>query len=363
MGLLDMCCPKKPKKSLDYIIKWVENTDKIIKDLSDTVQELNKWKEDISKETLGPIFNEYAKTYPWDNVPAFNTKADKVKNVVVGHLASLDENGNLQDSGKKPADFIPNVSGATEGNLPQFNAAGNIQDSGKKPADFIPNVSGATEGNLPQFDAAGNIQDSGKKPADFALVGHSHSAILDTSTESRISIQEGGINIFIQGEGSGGETDIDANNIGNLHRALVTPSSIPENDATKLITSKAVYDAITTKAPYYGSTISIESDGNGNLPISNGGDVERYLNNFVSNTEVGKLYNIIVYFYKPTTYGKSGNSYSGIAYWNIEGQGDDTIVRIYVGDYIFQATKGYGTTMWESGAFDKFKISTFLENF
>ena len=329
MGLLDMCCPKKPKKSLDYIIKWVENTDKIIKDLSDTVQELNKWKEDISKETLGPIFNEYAKTYPWDNVPAFNTKADKVKNVVVGHLASLDENGNLQDSGKKPADFIPNVSGATEG-------------------------------NLPQFDAAGNIQDSGKKPADFALVGHSHSAILDTSTESSISIEAGGISIFIQGEGSGGETEINANNIGNLHRALVTPSSIPENDATKLITSKAVYDAITTKAPYYGSTISIESDGNGNLPISNGGNVERNLNNFVSNTEVGKLYNIIVDFHKPNTY---GNSYSGIAYWHIDGQGNDTIVRICVGDYIFQATKGYGTTMWESGAFDKFKISTFLENF
>ena len=332
MGLLDMCCPKKPKKSLDYIIKWVENTDKIIKDLSDTVQELNKWKEDISKETLGPIFNEYAKTYPWDNVPAFNTKADKVKNVVVGHLASLDENGNLQDSGKKPADFIPNVSGATEG-------------------------------NLPQFDAAGNIQDSGKKPADFALVGHSHSAILDTSTESRISIQEGGINIFIQGEGSGGETDIDANNIGNLHRALVTPSSIPENDATKLITSKAVYDAITTKAPYYGSTISIDSDGNGNLPIPNGGDVERYLNNFVSNTEVDKLYNIIVYFYKPTTYGKSGNSYPGIAYWHIYGQGNGTIVYICVGDYIFQAMKDQGAAMWEQLAFTKFKISTFLENF
>ena len=329
MGLLDMCCPKKPKKSLDYIIKWVENTDKIIKDLSDTIQELNKWKEDISKETLGPIFNEYAETYPWDNVPAFNTKADKVKNVVVGHLASLDENGNLQDSGKKPADFIPNVSGATEG-------------------------------NLPQFDAAGNIQDSGKKPADFALVGHLHSAILDTSTESSISVQEGGINIFIQGEGSGGETDINANNIGNLHRALVTPSSIPENDATKLITSKAVYDAITTKAPYYGSTISIESDGNGNLPISNGGNVERDLNNFVSNTEVGKLYNIIVYFYKPTTY---AHSYLGIAYWNISDQENDTIVSIYVGDYIFNAIKVQGAAMWESGAFDKFKISTFLENF
>lgn len=212
-----MCCPKKPKKSLDYVIKWVEDTDKTIKDLSDTVQELNKWKEDISEETLSPIFNEYAKTYPWDNVPAFNTKADKVENVVVGHLASLDENGNLQDSGKKPADFVPNVSGATEG-------------------------------NLPQFDANGNIQDSGKKAEDFALIGHSHSAILDKSTESNVSIEGGIISIFIAGEGSGGKTEINANNIGNLHRALVTPSSIPENDTTKLITSKAVYDALTGKA-------------------------------------------------------------------------------------------------------------------
>lgn len=329
MGLLDMCCPKKPKKSLDYVIKWVEDTDKTIKDLSDTVQELNKWKEDISKETLSPIFNEYAETYPWDNVPAFNAKADKVGNVVVGHLASLDENGNLQDSGKKPADFVPNVSGATEG-------------------------------NLPKFDAGGNIQDSGKKAEDFALVGHSHSAILDTSTESSISIEQGRISIFIQGEGSGGETQINANNIGNLHRALVTPSSTPENDATKLITSKAVYDAITTRAPYYGSTISIESDSNGNFPISNGGNVERDLNDFVSNTEIGKLYNIIVNFHKPNTY---GNSYPGIAYWYIHSQQDDTIVRICVGDYIFQALKPQGGAMWEQLAFDRFKISTVLENF
>lgn len=298
MGLLDMCCPKKPKKSLDYVIKWVEDTDKTIKDLSDTVQELNKWKEDISKETLSPIFNEYAETYPWNNVPAFNAKADKVKNVVVGHLASLDENGNLQDSGKKAE--------------------------------------------------------------DFALVGHLHSAILDTSTESSISIDQGIISIFIQGEGSGGETEINANNIGNLHRALVTPSSTPENDATKLITSKAVYDAITTKAPYYGSTISIESDGNGNFPISNGGNVERGLNDFVSNTEIGKLYNIIVDFHKPNTY---GNSYPGIAYWHIDTQQDDTIVRICVGDYIFEAVKPLGFAMWEQSAFDRFKISTVLENF
>ena len=244
MSLFDMCCPKKPKKSLDYVIKWVEDTDKTIKDLSDTVQELNKWKEDISKETLSPIFNEYAETYPWDNVPAFNTKADKVKNVVVGHLASLDENGNLQDSGKKPSDFVPNVSGATEG-------------------------------NLPQFDANGNIQDSGNKAEDFALVGHSHSVILDESTESSVSIEGGIISIFIQGEGSGGETEINANNIGNLHRALVTPSSIPENDATKLITSKAVYDALAVRAPYYDGEIIIRHlDDTIQYPFDGASDVK-----------------------------------------------------------------------------------------
>lgn len=35
------------------------------------------------------------------------TKADKVENATVGNLASLDANGNLQDSGKKASDFAP----------------------------------------------------------------------------------------------------------------------------------------------------------------------------------------------------------------------------------------------------------------
>lgn len=186
MGLLDMCCPKKPKKSLDYVIKWVEDTDKTIKDLSDTVQELNKWKEDISEETLRPIFNKYAETYPWDNVPAFNTKADKVENVVVGHLASLDENGNLQDSGKKPADFVPNVSGATEGNLPQFDANGNIQDSGKKPADFAP-ASGSTAYAAANHDHAGV----------YSPVDHNHDNVYAPKTHTHFTNEISGLDEYL----------------------------------------------------------------------------------------------------------------------------------------------------------------------
>ena len=144
--------------------------------------------------------------------------------------------------------------------MTQVSRKGFVDKNGQQVV-IVPNVPGATEGHLPNFDAEGNLQDSGKNTESFAPAGHSHSAILDTSTESSISIEQGRISIFIEGEGSGGETEINADNIGNLHRALVTPSSIAENDAKKLITSKAVYDALAARAPYYGSTISIESDG------------------------------------------------------------------------------------------------------
>ena len=41
MSLFDMCCPKKPKKSLDYVIKWVENADKRFEDIDTYLENLN----------------------------------------------------------------------------------------------------------------------------------------------------------------------------------------------------------------------------------------------------------------------------------------------------------------------------------
>ena len=243
---------------------------------------------------------------------------------------------------------------------------GGVEDPTK--ADKVEN---ATAGNLASLDENGNLQDSGKKPSDFAEDDHEHHYIADFSGSDNcgasVSVGEGeqgvgGISLIVKGDGQSTDykrAEIDYSNIDNLNRALVTPSSTPENNTNKLITSKAVYDAIATRAPYCGSSISIESDGNGNLPISNGGNAERDLNEFVSNTEVGKLYNIIINFYKPNTY---VHSYPGIVYWEISSL-DDTVVHIYVGDYHFMATKAEGADAWEQEEFDKFKISSFLETF
>ena len=158
--------------------------------------------------------------------------------------------------------------------MTQVSRKGFVDKNGQKVV-IVPNVPGATAGNLASLDADGNLQDSGKNTDSFAPEGHSHSAILDTSTESSISIEEGRISIFIQGEGSGGETEINANNIGNLHRALVTPSSIPENDAKKLITSKAVYDSMAVRAPYYDGEIIIRHlDDTIQYPFDGASDVK-----------------------------------------------------------------------------------------
>lgn len=172
---------------------------------------------------------------------------------------------------------------------------------------------------------------------------------------------EGGtIELYVtNGSGQSNDSTIDSSNIGNLNRALRDPSTTPENDDTKLITSKAVYNAIAAMAPYYISSITIESDGNGNLPISNGDRAEIDLNYFVSNTEADKLYNIIVEFYKPNI---QSHLYPAIVYWTISSQ-DDTIVNIYVGDYHFKAVKAEGATAWEDEEFSRYKISSFLETF
>ena len=103
------------------------------------------------------------------NVSALNDgKPDKEAPSAAGNLAALAADGSLQDSGKKPADFLAPVTGAAEGNLPAFGAGGTLADSGKKPGDFLEKVPAAVEGNLPAFGAGGGLQDSGIDPDTLA---------------------------------------------------------------------------------------------------------------------------------------------------------------------------------------------------
>lgn len=134
-----------------------------------------------------------------------------------------------------------------------------FRDKNGKQVVIVPNVPGATSGNLASLDAEGNLQDSGKKPADFAETNHGHDKVGGQYThDSTATMAQAGtyksddnkahFNIVLKDDikAAGGPKVIDVNteNADNFIRALTTPSTTPENDATKLITSKAVYDAI-----------------------------------------------------------------------------------------------------------------------
>lgn len=61
--------------------------------------------------------------------PDINAKADKVSNATNNHLASLDSNGNLKDSGYKGTDFFTRPSSHTSGSLAKIDGSGNIASS------------------------------------------------------------------------------------------------------------------------------------------------------------------------------------------------------------------------------------------
>lgn len=69
--------------------------------------------------------------------PDTSGKADKVAEATAGNFAGLDANGNLNDSGKKPTDFVEKKLDAVAGNFAIFDENGDLVGSTAKPSDFI----------------------------------------------------------------------------------------------------------------------------------------------------------------------------------------------------------------------------------
>jgi len=88
----------------------------------------------------------------------FSGFANKVSGATDGNLASLDANGDLQDSGKKASDFADadhthndkadKVVAATSGNLAGLDATGNLTDSGVSASSLL------AEGDISDYTAA-----------------------------------------------------------------------------------------------------------------------------------------------------------------------------------------------------------------
>lgn len=76
------------------------------------------WTADDAWEKIGSTEIDLSGYYTKDETDdLLDGKADKVANATDGHLAALDSNGNLTDSGKAPGDFLPKTGGTVNGDL------------------------------------------------------------------------------------------------------------------------------------------------------------------------------------------------------------------------------------------------------
>jgi len=80
----------------------------------------------------------------WDDEVDVSGKADKVTGATSGNFASLDNNGNLVDSGHKHSDYVTDVSdkadkvsSPTAGDFAALDSNGNLTDSGHKHGDYL----------------------------------------------------------------------------------------------------------------------------------------------------------------------------------------------------------------------------------
>ena len=299
-----MCCPKKPKKSLDYIIKWVEDADKTFSNINASisginaaisvlqgdVQALEEWKSTIDS-TISDLVREAIEEYPWSTLPdeALSHKVDKVPGASYGSLAFFDGTGNITSSyysTKQLVDISVNSGEVSSRNLkvnlpsPDTDVYGaiSVKERNNENVDIVlsTGLKGAatpvletaiTHANMPNLQRA--LQDPDAEPTEDSdklitsggvktaldeVVNKIHTLEYDDgSYESTIGV--GKLNrdddeldgAYIYGKDAirlgvyGKRVFIDGDNIDNLNRALVTPSSTPEDDDTKLITSKAVY--------------------------------------------------------------------------------------------------------------------------
>lgn len=76
------------------------------------------------------VWGEYESVAQWIPLgPDISAKADKVANATTGHLAGLDSNGNLIDSGKSPSDFYTAEDRGVAGGIAGLDLSGCVPAS------------------------------------------------------------------------------------------------------------------------------------------------------------------------------------------------------------------------------------------
>lgn len=275
MRIFDFCCQTKSKKTIDYISSWIDATEIELKQMHTDISKLSTSMSSIVTGELGPIFDAYAQTYDYSSViPELSTLQTEIE--ALGNA--------LENKIDKPLT-------STSGNLVAFGSDNSIKDSGKSvsaleraikvnnsygKAEVSVDVDADPEGNGGEIDIT---LKKGNNPDKYAIIDTDNIEYVkqvlngDIAHENQIKkttndghaavtidvdgdpIDGGGEIWFSVKRGNGSDlpknASINPDNIENFSRALNEPSKVaPEGDSTganKLITSKAVYDALALK--------------------------------------------------------------------------------------------------------------------
>lgn len=280
--MFGMCCPKKPKVSLDYIIKWIEEKDAIINELKEwqtiidsQIGDIETWKAQVEGDITTRVV-QAIEDYDWSTLPeeALSHKTDKVVGATEGNFASLDRSGNLLNSGfssssfaltnhthdiittssQKARAFVGVSNEDTIGSITLFvtNDVTRPPETAVINVDNMPNLNRAltnpdttpTSGS-DNFVTSDTVYEALRNKSD---VGHSHDTIFNGNTSISIDGDEGAISIAVANSDSGGDTTITPDNIENLDRALQDPDTTPRSGSAGLVTSGGVYTAISKKS-------------------------------------------------------------------------------------------------------------------
>ena len=328
MSIFSRCCPKKPKKSLDYIIKWVEETDK-------TLKEVVAWKEQIEEDDLKTLFDTYAESYPWDQVPVIGTLQEDVSDLqhdlrsLETNVSSLetDVDSRLAARIEKPAEYVA-------GNVPVWTENAGLSGEGR-----------AIEENAPSADSAGLITSGAVYAAlqGKANLEHYHNIIINQASGGRLAEFEVDATSRTATLGLNDGTtyksaEINMNNIDNLNRALQSPQ-VPTQGSNKYSTSGQIYDFVKAMSPKeltleYGAKVINKWEL---LGVS---DNQEFFNLMPYNTPVSIKFKCN----KPAGQASDVSQHNFYVYGslqiNLEGQEDELTAYIYINNAVYQCFLG-----------------------
>ena len=400
MSLFDICCPKKPKRSLDYVIKWVEEADK-------TLKELTEWKSAIDNN-IESLVKEAVEGYDWSNLPqeALDHKADKVEGATFGNLVSFDAKGNLQDSGKKPTNFVPTEKYTGADIFQDSNAIDTIlsegmysisykQDGKKYPTQHILVVTRDyrktkptaptreivnqlliddfggiikryrkfTDAELLEPDGDwtewtsmipavnSSIMENGEYPVTgaaiySALAGkanleHYHNIITNQTSEGKLAEFEvdatsGTATIGLNDGTTYKSSEINMNNIDNLNRALQSPQ-VPTQGSNKYSTSGQIYEFVKTMLPKE-LTLIYGVEATNKWKLLGVSDNQEFFNHIPYNTPISIKFRCKRQAGQASDVSQHDFYVYGSIQINLEGQEDDLIAYIYINNAVYQGS-------------------------